>query len=552
MGGVSMSTSESKSDRFLELLGRSGLVEDAKLEEVLSELRPKDDDPAAQLDGKALAAELVKRGLITTWQCKKLLEGRHKGFFLGKYKVLDHLGTGGMSSVYLAEHVHMHALRAIKVLPQNRVGDSSYLDRFYLESRAVAALDHPNIVRAYDIDSDGKTHYLVMEYVPGEDLFKMVNDLGPLPANVAADYIAQAAAGLAHAHKSGLIHRDIKPANLLVNHSETVKILDLGLAMFASGDEPSLTVAHEENVLGTADYLSPEQALNSHTVDARSDIYSLGCTLYFLLTGGPPFAEGTIAQRLLSHQTKQPKDIREFRPDAPADLVAICQRMMAKSPSQRIQTAAEVAATLRNWLASHGGARRGAHRGPAASQKGDGTKRSPSITPKKRGSSIIGKGGSTVLPRGGSSVLPRGDSSVARKGGSSILEDSGPLGLRPDSDIGRGKPGSKSGSQKSPATKPRTPEKPAPGDTARQSGDPTAGPESDKSADVEVDLGQDFDLTAPSSSWILQDVVSAPRTQRESPLEQQNTSEGVPVWVWFVIGGAILAVAAVLYFVLNS
>ena len=166
-----------------------------------------------------------------------------------------------MSSVYLAEHVLMQRRVAIKVLPKNRVDDSSYLARFHREAQAAAALDHRNIVRAYDVDNDGNIHYLVMEYVEGRDLQQIVKEDGPLDYAAAAEYIRQAAEGLAHAHQAGLIHRDVKPANLLVDQKNVVKVLDLGLARFTDEDKASLTVAYDENVLGTADYLAPEQAL---------------------------------------------------------------------------------------------------------------------------------------------------------------------------------------------------------------------------------------------------------------------------------------------------
>ncbi|MBX9789251.1 MAG: serine/threonine protein kinase [Pirellulales bacterium] len=301
-------------------------------------------------EGAALAEEFIRRGLITRWQADKLLEGRYKGFFLNKYKLLSLLGTGGMSSVFLAENVLMQKRVAVKVLPKHRVDDSSYLERFFNEARAAGRLTHPNIVHTYDIDNAGTHHYIVMEYVPGRNLQQVVKDDGPLSYRRAADYIAQAADGLAHAHDAKLVHRDVKPANFLVNEQNVVKLVDLGLAYFTSSDDPSLTLQHEENVLGTADYLAPEQAVCSHGVDARADIYALGCTLYFLLTGHPPFDEGTIHQRMVAHTLQQPPSIYEDRPDAPRSLVAICERMMAKKPDDRYQTAVEVATVLRDWL----------------------------------------------------------------------------------------------------------------------------------------------------------------------------------------------------------
>ena len=187
-----------------------------------------------------------------------------------------------MSNVYLAEHVLMQRRVAIKVLPKNRVNDTSYLARFHREMQAAAALDHHNIVRAYDVDKDGPNHFMVMEYVEGRDLQIVVKQDGPLPYARAVDYIRQAAEGLDHAHHAELIHRDIKPANLLVDPSNVVKVLDLGAGEFSGDDCASLTVAYDENVLGTADYPAPEQAVDSHGVDARADIYSLG--LHVLLS----------------------------------------------------------------------------------------------------------------------------------------------------------------------------------------------------------------------------------------------------------------------------
>lgn len=342
-----------KAETFIDLLRRSGLVEKDRLHAALSEL--KDQVGAEALaDTELVVNRLVQAGLITRWQADKLLEGRYKGFFLGRHKLLDHLGTGGMSSVYLAEHVLMQRRVAIKVLPKNRVEDMSYLERFYREARAAAALDHHNIVRAYDVDNDGTNHYLVMEYVEGRDLQQMVKEDGPLDYVAAADYIRQAAEGLAHAHQAGLIHRDVKPANLLVDRRNVVKVLDLGLARFTDEQNVSLTETYDENVLGTADYLAPEQALDSHDADARADIYALGCTLYYVLTGHPPFPGGTLPQRLMRHQKQPPPNIQAERPDAPNDLVNICLKMMAKKPGQRYQSAAEVAEVLADWLRQHG------------------------------------------------------------------------------------------------------------------------------------------------------------------------------------------------------
>jgi serine/threonine protein kinase len=342
---------------FLELVQKSKLVDTDGLREALLKCKEKHDN-ALPTDTQTVADYLVDAGLLTKWHCSKFFDRKYKGFFLGKYKLLDHIGTGGMSSVYLAEHTLMKRQRAIKVLPKSRVDDSSYLDRFHREAQATAALEHPNIVRAYDVDNEGNTHYLVMEFVPGSDLQTIVNNEGALAYEQAANYIAQAAEGLGYAHDQGLIHRDVKPANLLMDPDGVVKILDLGLALFSEEEGASLTLQHNENVLGTADYLAPEQAINSHEVDHRADIYGLGCTMYFTLTGHPPFDAGSLAQRIAKHQSQMPPAIRDERPDCPRELVDICWKMLQKEADARYQTCREVADVLASWLESQGRALR--------------------------------------------------------------------------------------------------------------------------------------------------------------------------------------------------
>jgi serine/threonine-protein kinase len=213
------------SEKLVELVRKSGLAEPQVIDDALKAILAENGGALPQ-DAAVLASALQQHKVVTRWHCDKLLLGKYKGFFLGKHKLLGHIGSGGMSSVYLAEHCMMHTLRAIKVLPQSRLGKSSYLARFQQEAKAIASLNHPNIVRAYDIDNQGDTHYIVMEYVDGPDLQTMVKKNGPLSFDKVADYIAQAAHGLQHAHDVGLIHRDVKPANLLVNSAGRVKLLD--------------------------------------------------------------------------------------------------------------------------------------------------------------------------------------------------------------------------------------------------------------------------------------------------------------------------------------
>ena len=330
------------SERFVEMVAKSNLIDEKTQERFVGKVREKCGGSLPS-NVKKLASAYKRAGLLTEWHIEKINAGKYRGFFLGKYKLLGHIGTGGMSSVYLAQHMGLNHKRAIKVLPKKRVKDASYLARFKLEAQAIASLDHPNIVCAHDIDNEGDTHFIVMEYVDGLDLQVLVRRDGPVDFSTAADWISQAAKGLQHAHERGVIHRDVKPANLLIDQEGLLRLLDMGLALMASEADHSVTVANNENVLGTADYLAPEQAVNSHNVDHRVDIYGLGCTLYFLLTGRPPFSDGTLAQRIIKHQNEMPRSIRELRPDCPGELEGMCVKMLQKEPQYRYQTAREVA-----------------------------------------------------------------------------------------------------------------------------------------------------------------------------------------------------------------
>lgn len=331
--------------KFLACLKRSGILSEEQFNDSLSQLKKRQG--GKRLSAQEVAKFYVDAGLMTTWQSVKLLRGRFKGFFLDQYQLMDHLGTGGMSTVYLAKHKLTGQKRAIKVLPRDKIDERSYLTRFYREARSVAALDHHNIVRIYDVANDGETHFMVMEYAQGADLFDIAEGKKDLDPELVRDCIRQTATGLDHAHKNGIVHRDIKPANLLLNDKGQIKILDLGLALLKTeSSEFGLSARHDEQTMGTADYLAPEQALNSHEVDHRADIYSLGCTLYYMLTGQPPFPTGSIAQRIAAHQTKQPTRITKLRSDCPADLLAICDKMMQKDPDDRFQDCPELIAAL--------------------------------------------------------------------------------------------------------------------------------------------------------------------------------------------------------------
>ena len=299
---------------------------------------PRDAIECAQL--------MVFDGLLTQFQARLLLQGKWKNFYLdGKYRILDHLGSGGMGQVFLCEHRYMRRLVAIKTLVPDQTHSTAVVQRFLREAQAVARLDHPNIVRAHDIGQHRDTCFLVLEFVPGVNLQTLVENRGPLSVACAVNYVIQAAMGLNHAHMAGLVHRDVKPANLLVDHSGTVKLLDLGLARFAFDDPEEKDGA----VLGTADYIAPEQALDATTADCRSDVYSLGCTLHFLLVGKPPFDGGSVPQKLIWHQSAQPRPASAIRPAVPRGISDVILQMMEKDPFRRPQSAAEVVELLRQW-----------------------------------------------------------------------------------------------------------------------------------------------------------------------------------------------------------
>lgn len=342
-----MSSSKLKTT-FSERLALSRLVSDQAVR------RLQDRFPVQATTESRFAALLVEHGLLTAWQLKKLLKGKYQGFYLGDYKLLSHLAKGGMSALYSAVHTSTGELRALKVLPPARARQNSYLPRFLREARLTAALRHVNILRVHEVvrreSGECDVNFMAMELLQGQDLFRMVSSDGLPAIPLAAEIIRQAARGLHYIHQQGLVHRDIKPGNVFFTDQGIVKIIDLGLASVAEGFDENLAQEYNERVLGTADYLAPEQAIDSHTVDHRADIYGLGCTFYFLLTGRPPFAKGGSAQRLLAHQTKIPTDVRTLRGDVPVALQDLLSEMLVKDPELRIQNADLVARRLEAWL----------------------------------------------------------------------------------------------------------------------------------------------------------------------------------------------------------
>lgn len=333
---------------FLAAVREYQLLDDHQLDEATSVLQPRYPQSAA------LADELQRRGWLTPYQVRQLRDGAGHTLVLGQYILLDLLGQGGMGQVFKAHHRIMKRVVALKIILQSQLASPAAIHRFHREIQAVAQMAHPNVVIAYDADQVDDTHFFVMEYVEGVDLAKLVKQHGALPTSVACEYVRQAALGLQHAHERGLVHRDIKPSNLLVTTTGVpagrpgaVKILDMGLARLrqscATGsDEPSLTKTGA--VMGTPDYMAPEQARDSRSVDIRADLYSLGCTLHFLLTARAVFPADTLQEKFYKHWFEAPPPIDQA--NVPGDVVALVQKLLAKSPEDRFQTPAELAAAL--------------------------------------------------------------------------------------------------------------------------------------------------------------------------------------------------------------
>lgn len=322
----------------------AGLIELAELKKVVMSLMSQstEGEQSNTFTPQRLADGLMHAGVLTRWQVKKLLAGRSKGFYLGSYRLLRPLGKGGMGVVYLGEHHVMKRLMALKILPPEASQDERRIERFKSEARACAQLDHVNIVRAYDFAGAGDKLYIVMEYVDGIDLHLAVQRDGLMSIPDAVDALIQATEGLAHAHERGIIHRDIKPSNLLLRTDGVVKVSDLGLARIGWTDDDQ----EQKRMLGTADFIAPEQAIDSKAAGTRADIYSLGCTFYYLLAGRPPY-DGTAAQKLAKHQTAPVPDVREERSDCPAAIAELLMRMMAKKPEDRPKSAVELLSQIK-------------------------------------------------------------------------------------------------------------------------------------------------------------------------------------------------------------
>lgn len=337
-------------DVFFQNLRTSKLLTSQQLRVVVDKL-------GNMHDTREIAKALATWKLLTKFQAKMLLVGRTSGFFIGPYRILEQLGHGGMGRVYKAVHQTMNRTVALKVLAPQVVRSERAHQLFLHEVQAAAQLSHPNIVMAYDANEANGRHYLAMEYVDGPNLEKYVRKHGSLPEGLACEVVFQAANGLQHAFEKGMVHRDIKPANLLLHHDAVsgtiqVKILDFGLARLnhtdPDGNAKTLMVK-QNSVMGTPDFLSPEQSRNLHDVDIRADLYSLGCTFYYLLTGEVPFPGGTTVDKLVRHNREEAKPIEVLRPDLPNAITAIVRKLMAKKADDRYQTPDE----LMDVLAPH-------------------------------------------------------------------------------------------------------------------------------------------------------------------------------------------------------
>ena len=330
-------------DRFLKLLSNSHLLSQESLDKAVSEW---DLD---QCDAAEDAANiLVKQRLITPFQAERLLAGRSRGFFVDEYKIREILGVGGMGCIYVAEDTTSKERVALKVLTSNNELDAGMLTRLKLEAQAGIKLSHPNVLKTHKIADTGAVLYVAMEFVKGVSLHEVIALGGPLGWSQACDLFHQAANGLSHAHQMGMVHRDIKPANFIVDREGNLKVLDFGLALLNEelDEEFSLAMIFGHECLGTADFIAPEQSLNSGDVDCRADIYSLGCTMYLTLTGHFPFPYKTTPQKLEAHRTKQARPVRELNDDIPQDVADIIMKMMHKRPEHRYQNCDEVAQAL--------------------------------------------------------------------------------------------------------------------------------------------------------------------------------------------------------------
>ncbi len=403
-------------EQFIQNLSASRLIPAAEVASLQKAVKGSKTPPSVH----DVAKLLVQNGKLTEYQAAAIGQGRPQSLILGEYVLLNILGKGGMGVVFLARHRLMDRIVALKTLPSAAIKPDT-IQRFYREVKAAARLSHPNIVTAYDAGEQGGTHYLVMEYVVGRDLAAIVKENGPLPLRQAIDYMQQAARGLDYAHKHGVVHRDVKPSNLLLDQEGVVKILDMGLARLTEeliAAPEAMELSGKGQILGTIDYMSPEQAEDVRTADQRSDIYSLGCTLFYLLTRRAVYGGDTVLKRVLSHRDEPIPSVTAVRPDCPERLDAAVQWMLAKRPEDRPQSMAEIIVALEGCLSNPDAAPPLSAAEPEIPDSGEdwledlvhdkssGSTAGPQAHEATRGSSAHGDLSLTPLPasKGGSSV----------------------------------------------------------------------------------------------------------------------------------------------------
>jgi serine/threonine-protein kinase len=336
---------------LLQVIHRSGVLAERQFEAVRTRVKSGE----YPTDPHALAERLVQEEILTRFQANRLLQNKAHGLVIDRYVLLERLGEGAMGRVFKAQHRLMGRLVALKLISPQYATRAKSIARFRRELRLIGRLDHPHIVRAYDAAQFGSSFYLVMEYAPGRSLDRVYESRGRLPADEVIDYAAQAALGLAHAHAQGIVHRDVKPSNLLLTDDNQIKVLDLGLGILIDAEDESSFATAAGRAVGTIDYMSPEQASGSD-LDGRSDCFGLGCTMYILMSGQLPFPAETDLKRLVRRLEGPPVPITEHLPHLPADVVQVLDKLMAREPEDRYQTAAEAAAALRALLQSSGSA----------------------------------------------------------------------------------------------------------------------------------------------------------------------------------------------------
>ena len=328
--------------QFWQKAVQSGLIDAKALKACWEKIPPAKRTPDAA--DRRLARQAVEAGFLTLWQAQQIVNGRSSGFKIDKYILLDRIGTGGMGRVYLARDTRLGRRVAVKILSPERLNNPRALARFLREAKVGAQLQHENLVRVYDEGDALGAPYLVMELIEGKTVAKLISDNGPLPSAVAAGLTRQVALGLEHAYQKGLIHRDVNPMNIMVTRDGVAKLTDLGLALDTTEDAGNVT--RDGVTVGTFDYISPEQARHSRNVDTRTDIYSLGCTLYHMIAGQVPFPLPSLPEKLYAHQVVEPEPLSKLVPGVPSGLEDVVQRMMRKSPEDRYPTPLAVAMAL--------------------------------------------------------------------------------------------------------------------------------------------------------------------------------------------------------------